>query len=226
MYLTEGSGRIPSVPFSQPKNLFRYGETTMWSTQLLVGGAVVQNSSFRLFSVPISSAGLGFQNALTISETSLKEGGRVANGLAFDIFGISALIGECSQANDTVAGFAMNQPIDTAAEVTELLNLMQNGTLAWDFTQTIVDIAPLHLVGAGGGAFGSVSTGAAASVGTMSNGAANVFLYRKHPVSLPGGTTFSILLRFGSRAANIGAANAWFVKVALFGFYKNVIEIG
>ena len=71
-YLTEGSGSIPSVPFQQPRNLFRYGEITTWSTQLLVGASVIANSSFRLFSVPLSSSGQGFANALTIAETSQK----------------------------------------------------------------------------------------------------------------------------------------------------------
>ena len=224
-YYKEGQGAIPAVPFSQPKNLFRYGEQTIWSTQLLTGASVIANSSFRLFSVPLSSSGQGFANSLTIAETSQKEAGRVANGLAFDIFGVSALVGKGSGANDGVAGFALNQPIDTTALVTELLNIQQNSVLSWDFTQTIVDIAPLHLVGAGGGAFGSVATGNAVDSGHMNNGASNIFLYRRHPVSLPGGTTFSILLRFGSRASNVGA-NASFVKIALFGFYKNVIEIG
>ena len=222
--LYEGSGLPPQVPFQQPKNLFRYGEISIWSTQLLTGGSTIANASFRLFSVPLSSAGQGFSQSLSIGETSQKEAGRVPSGLAFDIYGVSALVGKGSGADDTVAAFALNQPINTNALVTELLNIQQNAVLSWDFTQSVVDIAPLHLVGAGGGAFGSVSDAAAVS-GHMNNGAANIFLYRRHPVSLPGGTTFSILLRFGSRAAVVGA-NASFVKVALFGFYKNVIEIG
>ncbi len=223
--LYEGNGLPPNVPFSQPKNLFRYGEITIWSTQLLTGTSVIANSSFRLFSVPLSSSGQGFSQALTIGETSQKEAGRVPSGLAFDIYGVSALIGKGSAQDDTGAGFTLNGAIDTQALVQELLSLQQNAVLSWDFTQSIVDIAPLHLVGAGGGAFGSVATGNAVNSGHMNNGAANIFLYRRHPVSLPGGTTFSILLRFGSRAANVGA-NASFVKIALFGFYKNVIEIG
>ena len=95
-----------------------------------------------------------------------------------------------------------------------------------------VDIAPIELIGAGGGAFGSISTdnatqGAAtsATAGTMNNGAGSVFLYRKHPVALPGNSTFSILLRYGSRASAVGASD-FFVKVVLMGYYKNVIEIG
>ena len=50
-------------------------------------------------------------------------------------------------------------------------------------------------------------------------------MYRKHPVALPGSTTFAILLRYGSRAAVVGA-NSQVVRVVLFGYYKNVIEIG
>ena len=229
--LYEGNGLPPNVPFQQPKNLFRYGEITIWSTQLLTGGSTIANASYRLFSVPLSSAGQGFSQSLSIGETSQKEAGRVPSGLAFDIYGVSALIGKGSAADDTVDGFALNAPINTNALVTELLNIQQNAVLSWDFTQSIVDIAPLHLIGAGGGAFGSVAastgTGTAADLasGHMNNGAANIFLYRRHPVSLPGGTTFSTLLRFGSRASAVGT-NATFVKVALFGFYKNVIEIG
>ena len=229
--LYEGNGLPPNVPFQQPKNLFRYGEITIWSTQLLTGASTIANASFRLFSVPLSSAGQGFSNSLSIGETSQKEAGRVPSGLAFDIYGVSALVGKGSGADDNVAGFALNAPINTNALVTELLNIQQNAVLSWDFTQSIVDIAPLHLVGAGGGAFGAVTnstgTGTAGDLvaGHMNNGASNIFLYRRHPVSLPGGTTFSILLRFGSRASAVGA-NASFVKVALFGFYKNVIEIG
>ena len=229
--LYEGNGLPPNVPFTQPKNLFRYGEITIWSTQLLVASEVIANSSFRLFSVPLSSSGQGFQNSLTIGETSQKEAGRVPSGLAFDIYGVSALVGKGTGDNDAASGFALNLPINTDALVQELLNIQQNAVLSWDFTQSIVDIAPLHLIGAGGGVFGSVATstgtGTAGDLasGHMNNGAANIFLYRRHPVSLPGGTTFSILLRFGSRAANVGA-KASFVKVALFGFYKNVIEIG
>lgn len=228
--LYEGNGLPPNVPFQQPKNLFRYGEITIWSTQLLTGASTIANASFRLFSVPLSSAGQGFSSSLSIGETSQKEAGRVPSGLAFDIYGVSALVGKGNGADDTASNFALNAPINTDALVTELLNIQQNAVLSWDFTQSIVDIAPLHLIGAGGGAFGAVgvsTTNATTQVDTghMNNGAANIFLYRRHPVSLPGGTTFSILLRFGSRAADVGT-NATFVKVALFGFYKNVIEIG
>ena len=83
------------------------------------------------------------------------------------------------------------------------------------------------LCGAGGGAFGAVSqNAAAANSGNMNNGNGSIWMYRKHPVALPGSSTFSIVLRFGSRAAAVAAANSLDVRVTLLGYYKNVIEIG
>jgi hypothetical protein len=51
-------------------------------------------------------------------------------------------------------------------------------------------------------------------------------MYRKHPVALPGNTTFAILITFGSRAAAIPAGFGVAVRVVLLGDYKSVIEIG
>ena len=83
------------------------------------------------------------------------------------------------------------------------------------------------MIGAGGGAFGSVSQNAAgANVGHMNNGAGTVWMYRKHAVALPGNSVFSLLLRFGGRAAAMDANFGVAVKVSLLGYYKNVIEIG
>jgi hypothetical protein len=49
-------------------------------------------------------------------------------------------------------------------------------------------------------------------------------MYRKHPVALPGNTTFAVLLQFGSRACTLAAPAA--IRVVLLGYYKSVIEIG
>ena len=82
------------------------------------------------------------------------------------------------------------------------------------------------LAGAGGGAFGAVSqNAAAANSGHMNNGNGNIWMYQKHPVALPGQTTFAIQLRVGNRAQNV-ANNSVSLRVVLLGYYKNVIEIG
>ena len=219
--VSPGAGRIPPVPLQQPQNLFRFGEQTTYSTQLFQAGAIASTTN-RLFTVPIGSTGQGFINALTIAETNLKEGGRVPSGVAYDVYGVATQVLQSSAAAD---GGTFSVAQDTQALISNLINIQNNGVLSWDFTQTVVDICPISLAGAGGGAFGSVSTGNAADSGAMNNGNGGVWMYKKYPVALPGNSTFSIVIRFGSRAAAI-AGNSVGVRVVLLGYYKNVIEIG
>jgi len=224
-FANPGSDMIPQVPFEQPKNLFRYGEQSLWSTQLHNVNTALANGTFRLFTTPLGQVGQGFSSGLTIAETSLKEGGRIPAGVAFDAYGLSCLVYAGSQVANVLTTLAV--PLNTVETITDLVNVQNNGTLTWDFVQTQVDIAPLHLIGAGGGAFGSVSTTQnATQIGSMNNGAGSIWMYRKHPISLPGNSTFSILLRYGANTAPVGATNPLALKVAMFGFYKTAIEIG
>lgn len=211
------------VPFDQPKSLFRFGETSIWSTFCLIPGAVASSTN-RLFSVARGSTGQGFVTALSIGETSLKEAGRVPSGVAYDVFGLACQI----EAADDAAAATISTPIDTDALIGNLLNIQSNAVLQWDFTQTVVDICPVSLAGAGGGAFGTLAAADPAAnvqIGHMNNGNGQVWMYRKHPVALPGNTTFAVNLTFGSRAPAI-AGTAMVVRVVLLGYYKNIIEIG
>jgi hypothetical protein len=218
-----GGPNMPPVPMEQPKSLFRYGEQSLWSSRMHVGGAALANGSFRLFSTALGRTGQGFTAPMTIAETNIKESGRIPNGVAFDCFGLAA---QFYKADGVADGGDITVAVNDTADVDELINTQYNCALSWDFTQTQVDIAPFDLVGAGGGAFGAISTTVnASSMGAMSNGNGSVWLYRKHPVALPAATTFGILLRYGSRAAVVGT-NSQVIRVVLFGYYKNVIEIG
>ena len=223
VFSSNGSSQIvPPMPLEQPRNLYRFGEQTIRSAQILAGAAAVANNTFRLFATPQGQNGQGFV-PMSIAETNLKEGGRVPSGVAYDVFGIACAI---------TAGIVNTvTPIDNDATISDLLNIQTNGVLTWDFTQTQVDIAPIILVGAGGGAFGALAStltpgvAAANSVGHMNNGAGSVWMYRKYPVALPGNSTFSILLRFGAQAPPISATAAT-VKIILLGYYKNIVELG
>jgi hypothetical protein len=222
----EGTGPIPPVPFSTPQNIFRFGEQTLWSTLFLPGTSVIANSTNRIFSTPVGQVGQGFGQALSIAETNLKEGGRVPAGVAYDVFGLASEIVSASQANDT-AGITLATATNSVALIADALNIQHNGVLSWDFTQTTVDICPVILAGAGGGLFGALaSTLNNVNVGHMNNGNGHIWMYRKHPVALPGNSTFSIVVRFGSRAAAISQGNGLTLRVTLLGYYKNVIEIG
>lgn len=222
----EGSGPIPPVPFSTPQNIFRFGEQTLWSTQLLGNASsAIANTTFRVFTTPLGQVGQGFLTGLTIAETNLKEGGRVPAGVAYDVFGVATELTSSVQAAGNNTDGNIGTPASTAALVTDLLNVQRNSALSWDFTQTTVDICPVTLAGAGGGLFGAEATTLNnTSVGHMNNGNGNIWMYRKHPVALPGNSTFAIVLRFGSRAAAL--VNQMGVRITLLGYYKNVIEIG
>lgn len=221
-----GAGPIPGVPQHQPSNLFRFGEITLYSTFALVPGALA-NTSNRLFATPIGQQGQGFGVGLTISHTNLKEGGRIPSGQAYDVYGVACqILGGADATGATLA-----TPFDTGAagagDVANLQNVVNNGVLRWDFTQTVVDICPVMLAGAGGGVFGSIATNAAAvNGGSMGNGNGGIWMYRKHPVALPGSTTFGVLLDFGSTAAAQPASSTTAARVVLLGYYKSVIEIG
>lgn len=223
---TDTGAALPQMPLDAPKQLFRYGEQSIWSSQFHAGAAAIVNGTFRLFTTPQGQQGQGYNGGLSIAETNLKEGGRIPNGVAYDVFGIALQPAHFGAAAD---GQTAGQPVDTAAEIGDLTNILANGVATWDFTQTTVDICPLTLIGAGGGVFGALAaaTTAAATtiqVGNMNNGAGSVWLYRKYPIALPGNTTFAMLLRYGSRAPNIGT-NAIELRFVLLGYYKNIIEI-
>ena len=224
--VSPGAGPIPGVPNHQPSNLFRFGEITLYSTHAFPLGTALANSNNRVFTTPLGQNGQGFTTALTKTETNLKEGGRIPSGQAYDVYGVACQV----LGADNTAGLAgqMDEPFnDNVATIQTLQNIVTNGTLAWDFTQTVVDICPIMLAGAGGGLYGAISSTAGNTpIGAMNNGNGGIWMYRKHPVALPGATTFAVVIGFGSRAAPIPAGEGAAVRIVLLGYYKSVIEIG
>lgn len=233
--VSPGSGPIPGVPQHQPSNLFRFGEITLYSTFALggAGATAVANTSNRLFATPLGQTGQGFPAALTATETNLKEAGRIPSGQAYDVFGVAGQVMGWDQATDQLdlafnaGGAAGAAAVATGSNVADLQSIVNNGVFLWDFTQTQVYICPLMLAGAGGGVFGAISsTAAAANAGSMGNGNGGIWMYRRHPVALPGNSTFAVLLNFGSRASGLAAATGIAVRCVLLGYYKSVIELG
>jgi len=230
--VSPGAGPIPSVPSQLPTNLFRYGEITLYSTHGFPAGTALANGAFRIFTTPLGAQGQGYVVGLTKTETNLKEGGRIPSGQAYDVYGVATqILGATTNAAGQID--FQNAAFDTAATILNLQNIVNNGVLAWDFTQTNVDICPIMLAGAGGGVFGAVSQNAAdVSAGAMNNGNGGIWMYRKHPVALPGATTFAVVIQFGVHASAIsgeieeGEDLSVAIRVVLLGYYKSVIEIG
>lgn len=199
---------VSSVPMELPKDVVRVGEQALWSTARLAAAALV-NTTTRLFTTPLGQQGQGFAAGLTLSETNLKEGGRIPAGLAYDTYGIACII------QPSGALFLNNR---------DAQNIYNNGVLSWDFLQTVIDVAPVSLVGAGGGLFGmSLDQGGAATQSLINNGAGGLWVYRRFPVSLPSNSTFNMLLRFGQGAQALNQITD--IKVVLVGGYRQAVEI-
>jgi hypothetical protein len=230
--VSPGAGPIPGVPQHQPSNLFRFGEITLYSTFTFGAQGVVTplaNTTNRLFATPLGQNGQGFA-PMTVGETNLKEAGRIPSGQAYDVFGVAGqVMGWDPTNNNTDVPFNVNGLAGAGGLglVADLQSAINNAILVWDFTQTQVFICPLMLAGAGGGAFGAISQNAAgANSGSMGNGNGGIWMYRRHPVALPGNSTFAVLLQFGGYASQLGVNSGLAVRVVLLGYYKSVIEIG
>lgn len=238
MMVSPGAGPLPGVPQQQPTNLFRFGEITLYSTQWLANATNLANQNFRVFTTQLGGTGQGYAVGLTKTETNLKEPGRIPAGQAYDVYGVACQV--LGARADGIGATATQQiePINEESMVRDLQNVVNNGILSWDFTQTVVDICPIMLAGAGGGVFGSVSVNAAdVTSGAMNNGNGGIWMYKKHPVALPGQTTFAVVIQFGVHAGVIAGTfvfpitgvvtnAALAVRVVLLGYYKSVIEIG
>ena len=208
-----------------PKNVVRIGEQALWSSQRYADAAALANTEDRVFTTPRGQVGQGFANALSIAETSLKEGGRVPGGFAFNVDAISI---HAYYMGGTAAGAF---PVVGA----DLRNMQNNCVLAWDFLQTRIEVAPTVLIGAGGGIYGDTADTGAADGGAggsriaLNNGAGQLWVYRRSPVMLPSDATFALIYQWGSNASVVdgGSNNSGFIlRTHLLGQFESAIAVG
>jgi hypothetical protein len=214
-----------NVPMEVPKAVVRVGEQALWSTQRYPDATALANQQSRVFTTPRGQVGQGFGTALSLAETNLKEGGRVPGSLAFDVIGLAvqpyALTGNTASTLYPVVGADMR-------------NIVSNCVAQWDFTQVVIDIAPLALIGQGGGIFGMTADTGAADGGSggsriaLNSGNGSLWVYREFPVALPSNATFAILLTWGANAIPVdGGSDAYALclRAHLIGKFKAAIEI-
>jgi len=215
---------MPGVPQGQQTTLFRYGETTYYSTYFWPGGTPVANQQFRFFTTPLNQVGQGFSLPLSFGETNILTGGSLPQSQALDVFGIALEPMFSTEATDSTTA-SLSAACSDVGRISDLLSFQQNMLLQWKFSQTTVDVAVAELIGAGGGAFGALSTTVNAErIGHLNSGAATVFLYRDYGVTLPGLTAFALNASFGSRAKAIGTF-AMAARCVLLGQYKYLIDV-
>jgi hypothetical protein len=217
-----GAGR---APMTLPKNVVRIGEQAIWSAQRYAAGDALASTENRIFTTPRGQVGQGWALAMTLAETSLKEGGRIPGGFAFSVDAISL--------HPYYVGGA--EGASYAVTASDLRNLQANLVLSWDFLQTRIDIAPAVLIGAGGGIFGATAdTGAVDGNGggsrvALNHGAANVWLYRRSPVMLPADATFACVLQWGVNASAVdggAGSSALAIRCHLMGQFETAIAVG
>lgn len=238
--MSPGQSGIPSVPFEIPRDVFRYGEQALYSTYFWTDTTALANGTFRTFTTGLGNSGQGMTQPLTITETNLKESGRIPNAQAYDVYGVAGQLFSVTTSGTGTQAVSYGRNLGGATVVaaiqeTEDYQNINNGcVLFWDFTQTKIAIAPLSMCGAGGGLFGAlgndpVNAQAGGSAGWLSNGNGSIWIYRRHPVQLPGATTFAVEAQFGSRVnitAQAAPSYAFMLRIVLLGFYKNVVELG
>jgi len=201
-----------------PKAVVRVGEQAIWSTWQYANAAAVANTNNRVFTTPQGMVGQGFGAALTIAETNLKEGGRIPGGQAYDVYGVTCY---------------PHYPTQAPIVSDDVRDVIDNLVLAWDFLQTLIEIAPAQLIGAGGGIFGATADTGANDGGNGSrilanNGNGQLWIYRRFPVMLSANSTYAIVQRWGGNAGVIdgGPTNAAMnVRIGLLGEYKTAIAV-
>lgn len=203
-----------------PTEVRRYFEGDLWSAFFFTNGAATANTTNEVFTTRLGQQGQGFPAALSIAETNMREAGRIASGLAY-----------------TVRQVAIEPQYDDCFGVVraDMINLQLNCVPIWSFLNTEVEIAPVSLVGQGGGIFGSTADTGAAEGGLggtrffINNGAGQTWVYHELPVLLPANTTFSVRLRFGASAVVInGGTNAsdLIVRTHLIGVATSAVPQG
>ena len=225
MFFASGGGsQGMSVPMQLPKDVLRLGEQSLWSAYRYASGAALANTQQRVFGVALGNSGQGFAAPLTIAETNMKESGRIPTGYAYDCQGVACqpytLTGETANTIYPLVG-------------ADARNIMGNAVLQWAFQQSVIDIAPVSLIGQGGGLFGATAdTGAAegGSGGTrtmVNNGNGQLWVYQAIPVGLPSSTTFTIQIAWGANAITVDGGEdnyALVIRVHLLGIFKMAIE--
>lgn len=224
-FVAPGAAYDARVPMTVPKNVIRINEQAIWSTRRYANGVALAGTQEAIFQVGIGSIGQGYTTQMTIAETSQTENARISNARSFLVDAIAFHL-YYTGGQVTTEAFPVS--------LGDLLNFQAQCVPAWAFLQTIIEIAPGVLIGAGGGVFGSTADtggtyGASGSQVALNNGAGQCWIYRKNPVMLPGGTTFNMKLLHGDRAVPVdGGSNSCDLNVRgmLLGKYETAVPQG
>jgi hypothetical protein len=113
----------------------RYSSCAVWSTAFLDSGPWA-GKTYRLF-VDTHGGKSGSGRILSLSDTNIKEMGRVAYGSAFEVVRCESRVQACPAASD------VETLAQAYAKEDQSIDILNNGVLRFDFVQTLIDICPL-----------------------------------------------------------------------------------
>jgi len=197
--------------FAIPSGVQRLAEQGLWSTYRFPAGTAISGSVPRLFSVQLGAVGQGFTSQLSISETNQQVANQAPGDETYEISAISC----------EVYGATSVAPL-----LGDLRLLMRIGCFRWEFGSVLIDVAPLSMVGAGGGIFGfSADTGTPVTVGNNSNG--SLWMYQAVVISVPSTQRFAMLLALGTagQIAALAPTNETQIRVTLFNLARSAVPV-
>lgn len=197
--------------FAMPLAVQRIYEYDLYSTfRLPAAGALAQPS--RLFVTGINNQGQGFANPLTVSETNMQVGAIAPGNETYEVSAIAC----------EIFGAAAIAP--TAGDI----RLIQRvGVMYWEFgSTTILCVAPISMIGAGGGIFGATAdTGTPVTV--LNNGNGGLWGYVNVVVAIPATQAFAVQCQWGN--GGTGAALAPVadtqIRVSLFNQARAAVPV-
>ena len=195
--------------FAVPLGVQRVYEYDLFSTvRLVAGGALAQTS--RLFVVGLNSQGQGFANPLTVSETNMTIGAIAPGNETYEVSAIAC----------EVYGSAAIAPTPG-----DLRLIQRIGVLAWEFgSTTILYVAPISMIGAGGGIFGmTADTGTPITVANNGNG--GLWVYVNIVVAIPATQAFAMQVQWGNggTGASIAPVAEVQLRVSLFNQARSAV---
>ena len=196
--------------FAIPTNVQRIAEQGLWSTFSFAPGTSVSGTNPRFFSVQLGAAGQGFA-AMSFSETNQQVANQCPGDETYEISAIAAEILGAPGVEATTGDIRLFQRL---------------GCLRWEFGSVLIDVAPLSMIGAGGGIFGATANTAAGTT-FANNGGGGLWLYTGVVIAVPSTQRFAQILSMGTGgqvAALAPTANTQ-VRIVLFNMSRIAVPI-
>lgn len=191
--------------FAVPTGIQRLYEYDLYSAGRFAAGTNLNGQAVtRLFTYSQTQVGPGYAGVnSSVSETNMLVGSIAPGNETYEV---------------TALAFEIFGDANVAVLMGDLRAVMRLGVLFWEFgSTTVMAIAPVPMVGAGGGIFGfSADTGTPVTAGNNGNG--GLWLYQNVVVAIPATQSFALQVQWGSagQAAAIALTNATQFRAHLF----------